>query len=126
MTQHELLAFTVALRGHIEATVGKRHGQPGAALWPTREVLVENLSLNRDRFGTRVLDSGLQAALARAKKLHYVTVGGCMKDCHARHIIVTELGLEALRLMDEQGCEHHGQWKKTRPECRVEGFRFAA
>lgn len=126
MTQHEFLTFTVALRDHIKATVEKRHGQPAAAFWPTRDVLVENIALNRDRLGPDVLLGGIGKVLGTARKRRWVTVGGCMKDCHADHIIVTELGLEALRLMDEQGCEHHGQWKKTRPECRVEGFRFAA
>lgn len=127
MTQHEFLNFTVALRDHIEEKVGKRSGQPAAAVWPTREALVENLGLNLDHFGAGVTQSGIRAAIATASKRHWIVVAGCMKDCHAKHVIVTELGLEALRLMDEQGCERHGQWKKKRPECRVDGrFRFAA
>jgi hypothetical protein len=119
MTQHELLAFVSGLHDHIAASISN----PGPWCWPTRELLIENLNLNRHLWGPRLITGEFPDALATLLRKHWMVAGPCEPHCHATHIRVTEAGLEALRLMDEQGCRSHIHVKR-REKCHREGFHF--
>jgi hypothetical protein len=104
MTMHEALNFLDLLHNHIEHSVSN----PGPWCWPTRQLVHYNLGLNRSCFprDKRVYDSfNRQFKIARSR--HWTDVGPCASHCHAEHLRLTDLGAEALRVMNEQGCGAH-------------------
>lgn len=117
MTQHELLVFVTGLHDHIERSVSS----PGPWCWPTRELLVENLSANKHLWGPH-WGNEFNDTLKTLKRKHWVSEGGCQSHCHALHVQVTAAGAEALRLMDEFGCEGHIHVKR-RTRCH-DKFHF--
>jgi hypothetical protein len=101
MTMHESLKFLDALHKHIERQTSK----PGPGCWPTRELVARTFGLNRkvyprDASPANSFNRQLQIALRR----HWIASGGCQPGCHAQHLTLTPQGMEALRLMNAEGC----------------------
>lgn len=107
MTMHEALNFLDAFHGFMERSVSNR----GPWCWPTREMVAENLRLNRKAFprDSYPLNSFLRQ-LEIALKRHWIAQGPCQSHCHAQHLTLTAPGREALALMNEAGCG---------PQCRT-------
>lgn len=125
MTQHELLSFIDSLHGYVERSVSNK----GPWCWPTYELLLDNLKLNRNLWGSRLADE-FGDVFRTLQRKHWVAVGPCTVSasrsdvrCHARHISLTTAGLEALRLMNEGGCEGHIHVKR-REQCHTTGFHL--
>lgn len=123
MTAHELLAFLDSMHSFMEETVAK----PGPWCWPERDLLRENLLIpeNRRFWGPKV-SAELHSTLSTLKAKHWAVEEGCVEHCHARHVKLTATGMEALKLMNEEGCERHYLHKKARvrEQCQRDGFRF--
>jgi hypothetical protein len=109
MTQHELLAFVDFL--HVEM---QRHGW---SVWPTREIVVDNLAFNAALWGPRWPGEYGDTRQTLLRK-RWLAEGPCSQDCHAVHIRLTEAGQEALRLMnaDPEACRSHIHVRR-RPHC---------
>jgi hypothetical protein len=101
MTMHEALYFLNALRIELEESGHYR----GIGAWPTRELCVLNLKANRAVF-THDLNPvvSFRRNLQIAKQRHWMAEESCGRDCHAKHLRLTSLGLEALTLLNENGC----------------------
>ena len=118
MTQHEVLAFVEGLHEHMNHVTGNSN-----VPWPTRELLIDNFRLNREIWGAGWADQ-YRNALSEARRRHWLVAGpgeGCSVHCHAEHIRVTAAGAQALKLMDEGGCEGH---TSRRIGGCSRGFRF--
>lgn len=104
MTMHETLNFIDALHRCIEHNVSNL----GPWCWPTRELANYNLRLNRDAFPRdRRLKESFDKQVSIAARRHWIADAPCSAHCHARHLTLTAVGQEALRLMNEQGCGPH-------------------
>lgn len=117
MTQHELLAFIKGLHDHVERSLSN----PGPWCWPTRELLLDNLDANAALWGPRWRSEHGDTELTLRRK-QWLAEGPCQEHCHAKHVRLTEAGLKALHLMDEQGCGGHIHVKR-RERCHAK-FRF--
>jgi hypothetical protein len=104
MTMHEALNFLDALHGYLERNVSN----PGPWCWPTRELVAQNLRLNRKAFprDARPTDS-FKRQLNIALERHWIASGPCQSHCHAQHLSLTAAGQEALVSMNEHGCGPH-------------------
>lgn len=114
MTIHECLLFIKGLHDFTERSVSNK----GPWCWPTRELLAGNVALNREFFG-RNADADMRYQMAVARRRGWLVEGACQSHCHAQHVRLTGAGAEALRLMDELGCQH----EKIR-ECVRSGFKL--
>lgn len=113
MTQHEVLAFVEGLHEFMKRKTGNE-----SVPWPTRELVRENFRLNRELWGPNWTDQ-YRNAVSEARRRRWLVVGpgeGCSVHCHAEHIRVTAAGAQALKLMNESGCEGH---TVHREQCRA-------
>lgn len=116
MTMHEALYFIRGLHDYTERSVANK----GPWCWPTRELLASNVAANRDRFTGGARNQGnFRMQLGIARRRGWVVEEGCSPHCHAMHVRLTGAGLEALRLMDEHGCNS----EKARP-CVTSGLHL--
>src|SRR6202035_5293741 len=101
MTMHEALKFLDALHAHTERHASK----PGPWCWPTRELAVSTLQLNRKAFPRDATPAtSFRRVLHIACRQHWIAMGPCTPQCHAPHLTLTPAGKEALRLMNADGC----------------------
>jgi hypothetical protein len=118
MTQHELLAFVEGLHEHMKQETGKSY-----VVWPTREMMADNIRLNREFWGPG-WSNQYRSALAEARRRHWVVIDdGCSQTCHAQHVRVTAAGAQALAIMNTDGCAKH-EIKRRRGPCAAEGFAY--
>ena len=96
MHMHELLWVVKGLHDFSERAAENK----GPWLWPTFELLSENVRANREVMNPE----GWRGRLHVARERGLVVIGPCTGHCHARHIIVTALGAARLALMNQQGC----------------------
>ena len=96
MRMHEFLWIVQGLHDFSERAAENK----GQWLWPTMELLSENIYANREV----VAPGGFRRRLYEARECGWLTVGPCTGHCHARHIIVTSLGAAHLAAMTQQGC----------------------
>jgi hypothetical protein len=102
MTMHEALSFLSQLHDFVE----QRLSNPGPWCWPTRKLVNDNLWFNREAFPRDKNPRRTFAEQAsRAARRHWIVIGPCQPQCHATHLRLTPEGQEALKLMEEQGCE---------------------
>lgn len=113
MTMHEALFFIKGLHDRVERSVANK----GPWCWPTRELLADNVRLNRDRFSGKRQDFRTQIAIA--KRRGWVVEEGCSSHCHALHVRLSGAGLEMLALMNLHGCTS----EKVRP-CVTSGLQL--
>lgn len=97
MKMHEVLWLISEVHDHTAAAVSNK----GDWCWPTRELLAENVMLNRDLFPG---SDDVRKQIQRARERGWIVEGGCSPHCHARHLKLTTVGQEALKLMNEGGC----------------------
>lgn len=106
MTMHEALQFLDALHAHMEHSLSN----PGPWCWPTRELVAYNLRLNRKQYPRdKDVTHSFTRNVAIAKERHWISEGPCGHHCHANHLRLTTAGVEALRLMNKEGCGPHCQ-----------------
>lgn len=100
MTMHEALAFISELHRFLH-----QDAKPDVWCWPTREQCALNLRANREAFPR---DKNPRWAFNRQLGIgfgrHYVVIEPCGPECHTKHVRLTAVGEEALKLMNEQGC----------------------
>ena len=120
MTMHEALNFVKALHDHVSSAVENR----GHWCWPTRELLAENVKVNRALFAGRNQSEDFRRQLGIAKRKGWAVEEGCSPHCHGRHVRLTGVGLEALRRLDESSCGCVvATFAEHRP-CVTSGFRL--
>lgn len=108
MTEHDALYFVKGLHDFIEAGVANK----GEWCWPTRDLVNENLNLNRDLLGDQAVKT-FSGLLGNLRRKRWATIEGCTPHCHAPHIKLTGAGLAALEWMNERGCSvHQGRGRK--------------
>ena len=96
-------------------------GDGRSRTYPTRELLLDNLDANAALWGPRWRSEHGDTELTLRRK-QWLAEGPCQEHCHAKHVRLTEAGLKALYLMDEQGCGGHIHVKR-RERCHAK-FRF--
>lgn len=118
MTQHELLSFVDFLRREMQ-----KEGWP-ADVWPTREVVLDNLTFNRDRWGPHWGNEYRDTRRTLLRK-QWLLEEACSPSCHAVHVRLTAAGIEALRLMDADpdACRRTHIHVKRRDRCHA-NFRY--
>ena len=113
MTEHTALFFIKGLHDHLRVSVAHK----GEWCWPTRELVTENLKLNRAVLGADAVTS-FKSQLGALRRKRWVVLEGCVSHCHAAHVKLTSTGLAALELMNEDGCSVH-QARGRKSECRA-------
>ena len=108
---HDALYFLDWLRGEIQ----NQGSFTDKGSWPTKDLVNANLDGNKAFFPR---DSHVQEmfnrqfSIARARR--WVVVGPCSKNCHARHLMLTQAGSAVLELMNREGCEWSAQLRFVR------------
>jgi hypothetical protein len=115
MTQHELLSFVDFLHKEMQ--------RRGLMVWPTREILLDNLELNRGCWGPRWRNEFGDTRRTLQRK-RWIVEESCSPDCHAIHVCLTSDGQNALQLMnrDPSMCRGHIHVKR-RTRCHTR-FRY--
>lgn len=115
MTMHEALYFINEVHEFLRESCARK----GTCCWPTREILSVNLMANR-RFFPRATRQDMNERISRARQRGWIVEAPCAPECHARHVQITSVGLEALKLMNEHGCASEHQ--QAGRACVTEGF----
>jgi hypothetical protein len=121
VTQHEVLSFLEGLHEYMKRVSGKP-----SIPWPTREILRDNVWLNRQIWG-RTWQAQYAAAVTEARRRGWIVAGpgeGCSVHCHAEHFRVTAEGAQALRLMNEDPAACAAHHAHIREACVPSGYEF--
>jgi hypothetical protein len=108
MTMHEALFFLDWLHGEIQQQGQGSFTDKGS--WPTRELLRANLEGNKAFFPRdRDVRLSFNRQFSIALQRHWGAEQPCSKNCHAKHLMLTQAGSAVLDVMNRQGCEWSGQ-----------------
>jgi hypothetical protein len=104
---HEGLFFLDWLHGEIHK---QGEGFTDKGSWPTREILRANLEANQ-AFFTREINvrNSFNRVFAIARQNHWAAEQRCSKNCHAKHLMLTQAGAAVLELMNRKGCDWSGK-----------------
>jgi hypothetical protein len=111
MTMHEALFFLDWLHGQIQ-----KHGEfTEKGSWPTREILGANLDANREFFpNDKVVRHSFNRQFSIARQRHWAAELPCSKNCHAKHVMLTQAGAAVLDVMNREGCDWAADYRFVR------------
>lgn len=121
MTEHEVLSFIGQFRDYLHRTLSRPENLP----WPTREMVADNLTLNKGRYRNTFTHSNFRRQVAILKRKGLVAEGPCQPHCHATHVSLTRLGEDMLAVMNQAGC-HTCLHRKEPCVAELTFRRFAA